>query len=293
MLPAEICDSLLRRLEEQYREPVTLSSVKPVSGGSINNAFHIRCNIGDFFLKYNYSDSFPGMFKAEAEGLKTLESCRCIRIPQVIHWADTGVLSYLLLEYLHPGHPSGDFWETFGRKIAQLHHHTSPHFGFSSDNYIGSLKQLNDRHETWSSFLIKQRLQPMAEQAYTNGLMKTQDLKWLELLYKRLPDLYPEEPPSLLHGDLWSGNFLSAHDGTPCLIDPAVYYGHRETYIAMTSLFGGFSKVFYDAYNHHYPLESGWKSRTSLGQLYPLLVHVNLFGEGYMGQVRQVLKQYV
>lgn len=133
----------------------------------------------------------------------------------------------------------------------------------------------------------------MAELAFTNGYIKTQDLSRLELLYKRLPDLYPEEPPSLLHGDLWSGNFLSAHDGTPCLVDPAVYYGHRETDIAMTRLFGGFSQAFYEAYNHHFPLEPGWESRISLNQLYPLLVHVNLFGEGYMGQVRQVLKQYV
>lgn len=293
MLPAEISDYLHYRMQEDEGHPLDIISVKSVSGGSINTSFHVKCKQGDFFLKYNYADRFPGMFRAEAEGLKTLESCGCIRVPRVIHWADTGIYSFLLLEYLHPCLPAGDFWESFGMKTAVLHSHTSTHFGFSSDNYIGSLKQWNDLHETWSSFLINQRLNPMAEQAHASGLMSAQDLEWLGLIYKRLPDLYPEEPPSLLHGDLWSGNFLSATDGTPCLIDPAVYYGHREMDIAMTFLFGGFSPVFYEAYNHQHPLEPGWKSRIGLGQLYPLLVHVNLFGEGYMARVRQVMKQYL
>lgn len=137
-----------------------------------------------------------------------------------------------------------------------------------------------------------ERLQPLVKLAYDSGLLDGQDARRMEILYKKLPEILPVEPPSLIHGDLWSGNYMVGNDGNPCIIDPAVYYGHREMDIAMSKLFGGFSPEFYRAYNEEYPMVKGWEKRVELNQLYPLLVHVNLFGEGYNRQVRQILKDY-
>jgi len=173
-----------------------------------------------------------------------------------------------------------------------LHRHTGKQFGLKHDNYIGSLKQYNDQHDRWVDFFREQRLLVQMEMAAGSGLLPGHVKAAFEQLFKRLDDIFPEEPPSLIHGDLWSGNYMVDEKGDACIIDPAVYYGFREMDIGMSRLFGVFGSEFYDAYNETWPMEPGWRERIEICNLYPLMVHVNLFGAGYMGSVESILSRY-
>jgi protein-ribulosamine 3-kinase len=158
---------------------------------------------------------------------------------------------------------------------------------------MGSLPQSNKKHESWADFFIAERLMPMVKMAIGKRLLDNADAAKFDKLYKNLPGIFDEEAPSLIHGDLWGGNYLVDIDENPYLIDPALTYGHREFDIAMTTLFGGFSNEFYGAYRESFPLAKGWEGRIDLWNLYPLLVHLNLFGMWYLGQVRGCLGRYV
>ena len=263
-------------------------STRPLSGGSINQACRIETNLGVFFVKWNDAKACPGMFKAESRGLEILARTGAIRIPEVIHCGE----DLLILEYLEQDRPAPNFWETFGQQLARLHQHTHPTFGLDHDNYIGSLPQSNTPHNTWADFFREARLQPQIRMARDSKQLDQPTCSLLNGVMDRLPQLFPDEPPALLHGDLWSGNYLIGPEGQPCLIDPAVYHGHREMDLAMTRLFGGFDAAFYASYNEAHPLEPDWESRTDLCNLYPLLVHVNLFGSGYASQVRHIAGHY-
>lgn len=264
-------------------------SENPLSGGSINEAFSLQTSSGNFFLKFNAADRYPAMFMKEARGLEILKTAGCISVPKVLLTAETGRFSFLLLELISGNKPVENFFMFFGSQLAALHKQSADKFGLDHDNYIGSLCQSNTFHGNWIDFLINERLQPLLEMAVNLGLLNMRDSGMFERLYTRFPGLLPVEPPALLHGDLWSGNYMTGNDGLPCLFDPAVYFGHREMDIAMTKLFGGFSPEFYHSYNNTYPMEPGWENRIAINQLYPLLMHVNLFGGGYAGQVRQIV----
>jgi protein-ribulosamine 3-kinase len=292
MIPVEISQYITSWLQREISLSTEIISSTPLGGGSINEAFRIETSSGPFFIKFNQAKRYPGMFTAEAKGLVILEKAGCIRVPKVLHSAETGNFAFLLLEYINVAATVSNFWPLFGQKLARLHRHTYDAFGLDHDNYIGSLRQSNYNHHFWIEFLVMERLQPLVRMAYDSGLLDSQDVRRMEMLYKKLPEILPVEPPSLIHGDLWSGNYMVGADGHPCIIDPAVYYGHREMDIAMCKLFGGFSQEFYRSYNEEFPMEKGWDKRVELNQLYPLLVHVNLFGEGYSRQVRQILKDY-
>jgi fructosamine-3-kinase len=198
----------------------------------------------------------------------------------------------LILEYIDPGNPAKNYWETLGQALAVLHSHTQPKFGLQFNNYIGSLPQSNTLTASGISFFFEQRLLPQAGMALYKGLLAKQAYDALFRLYDRLPQIFPHERPALLHGDLWSGNVMVTETGQPALIDPAVYYGFRESDLAFTKLFGGFDQRFYSAYNEAFPLEDGFDDRVAIYNLYPLLVHVNLFGSGYVSGVERVLKQF-
>lgn len=292
MIPVEISQYLTSWLQREFSASAVITSNTPLSGGSINETFHIETTIGPFFIKFNKAKRYPGMFSAEANGLAILEKAGCLGVPKVLHSAETGNLAFLLLEYIDGAETVNNFWHIFGQNLARLHRHTSSDFGLDHNNYIGSLKQSNHKHPSWTEFLIMERFQPLVRMAYDSRLLDDQDARRMEMLYKKLPEILPVEPPSLIHGDLWSGNYMVGADGNPCIIDPAVYYGHREMDIAMSMLFGGFSPEFYRSYNEEYLMEKGWEKRVELNQLYPLLVHVNIFGEGYSRQVKQILKNY-
>ncbi len=224
------------------------------------------------------------MFEAEAEGLAELRSASAIRVPDVIDVGLNDGQSYISLEKLVLSRPTVETERVFGQQLAELHRHTQQQFGWHRDNTIGLTPQRNDQTPDWIEFFRKHRLQFQLELAAANGFGG----ELLELgaqLCEQLDKLFDDYDPavSLLHGDLWGGNWGSV-DGEPVVFDPAVYYGDRESDIAMTKLFGGFGQAFYEAYDSSWPMQQGHEARLKLYQLYHVLNHLNLFGHGYLQQ---------
>ncbi len=232
------------------------------------------------------------MFEAEAMGLDLLRKTNTFRIPATIAHGSTEAGAFLLMELIETGYRASGFWEEFGASLAQLHRHSVGQFGLDHHNFIGSLPQPNHPHPTWPEFYIHERLQPQLDLALQSQRLSSSDAKHFEKLYLKLPELCPAEPPALTHGDLWSGNFMVAADSHPVLIDPAVSYAHREMDLAMSRLFGDFDRPFYRSYEEVWPLAPGFEQRLPIYQLYYLMVHVNLFGGGYVGSVRTVVRQF-
>ncbi|MBC3785485.1 fructosamine kinase family protein [Spirosoma utsteinense] len=267
-----------------------------LSGGDISTAAQVFTSEGVFFIKWNHarpneSDAID-MFEAEARGLDLLRQTDALYIPQVVGFGQQLDKSYLILDYIDPGQPDHRYWETLGQSLAILHSHTQATFGLSFSNYIGSLQQTNTPTTSGIDFFFEHRLLPQAGMALYKGLLTKTTYEALFRLRNRLPDILPHERPALLHGDLWSGNVMVTEQGQPALIDPAVYYGFREADLAHTRLFGGFDQRFYDAYDEAFPLHDGFDERVAIYNLYPLLVHVNLFGSGYVSGVERVLKRF-
>ncbi len=263
-----------------------------VAGGCINRAMCIQTAESKYFLKYNQAGRFPNMFISEKEGLNLIAQTGRFRTPKVIGTGEDASQAWLLLENVEEGYIKTGFWENFGTSLAEMHRETESVFGLNHNNYIGSLPQSNRFHDSWSDFFIYERLEPLLALARETGLIDSKLNNQFSNLYKAIPSIFPSEPPSLVHGDLWNGNFLCDNNGKPCLIDPAVYYGFREMDIAMSLLFGGFDKCFYDAYNESFPLVSGWKYRVEICNVYPVLVHLNLFGKSYLAQLRATLEMF-
>ena len=292
-LPKALDLHLESLLTEQQGRPVVIQDSHPVHGGSVNEAFRLETDAGPFFLKTNSADQFPSLFSGEAHGLHLLRQAGDLRVPAFIAQGECDGTTFLLLEYIAPAEEDDGFQSRFGRKLAQLHRHTHATFGLDRDNHIGLLPQVNTPNLDWAEFLIHCRFMPLVKMARDNKRIHTGDVLRFERLYGQLPSLFPAELPALLHGDLWKNNFLVAADGEAVLIDPAVYYGHREMDLAMTRLFGGFYRDFYEAYQEEEPLAPDWEERVDLCNLYPLLVHLNLFGGSYADRVSSVLRKYV
>ena len=276
---------------------VTLGSAackaSPLSGGDINDAFELELEDGRrLFLKTNRAAP-AGMFQAEARGLSWLAEARALAVPSVVAVGDARV-SFLVLELVEPGRRRRGFDEELGRALAVLHRASPGAFGLDHDNFIGRLPQSNRAHARWADFFQSERLEPQLRLASEQGRASNGMRRGFERLFARLGELLgPEEPPARLHGDLWGGNLHVTADGAPCLIDPAVYGGHREMDLAMMRLFGGFGERVFSAYSEAFPLAPGHAERVPLYQLYPLLVHVNLFGGGYAASVERVLQSCV
>lgn len=265
-----------------------LERIKPLTGGDINEVFLIHTSSGNFVVKMNNAARFPKMFETEKAGLEVLATTHTFRIPEVIAQGETENTSYLLLEYIVSGNKNAGFWTDFGVNLAQLHSHTADLYGWKHNNYIGSLFQSNAFTIKASDFYIEERLRPQINLARQNGYL-TEDLTGF---FKTVSKIIPNEPPALIHGDLWNGNYMTDEQGQAVLIDPSVSYSHREMDLAMMQLFGGFPSEVFTVYNEAFPLESSWEERVTLWQLYYLLVHLNLFGAGYLGQVRSAISQY-
>ncbi|CAN5891648.1 fructosamine kinase family protein [soil metagenome] len=270
-----------------------LLAASPVYGGSINSCFLLETDKGNFFLKENDTHVFPGMFEAEKKGLTVLKKANAFSIPEVISIHEQNGFSMLLMEWLEKKESAQDkmAWHNAGKKLALLHKNTAASFGLDHHNYIGSLAQRNSQHATWPGFFSPERILPQLKLAFDDKKIDAVLLKKGENFCTALEEIFPLEAPSLLHGDLWSGNFFFSKKG-PAIFDPAVYYGHREMDLGMTKLFGGFDPAFYDGYQDEFPLEKNWKSRTDFCNLYPLLVHVNLFGGSYVEDVKGVLQKF-
>lgn len=293
MIPAGIVASLEHQLEAFTGIKTFINSSNNISGGSINQAAKLVYANKAFFLKWNHAKQYPQMFEAERKGLELLRNTQSIRIPKVIGTGNDNHYSYLMLEYIDESKSDHNFWRTFGRQLAALHRNTAQFFGLDHDNYIGSLPQSNQSMQNWPEFYFQQRIYPQLTLAAQAGYFSAKDIQDFENLGVLLSELFPPEPPALLHGDLWSGNFLCGPKGEAVLIDPAVYFGHREIDLGMCRLFGGFHPDFYAAYHEAFPLAAGWENRIEISQLYPLLVHVNLFGGSYVTQVLKILRRFL
>ncbi len=282
MIPAAV-DSWLT--ENRYGEVV---SERSVGGGCINDGMILKtASGGSFFLKHNPS-SPADMFLREVEGLEALRGADGPTVPEpYYHGSD-----FLLMEDLAPEPRRVDYWQVFGRQLAALHNHTGDQFGYPHDNYIGSTPQPNPWTGDGYEFFVEQRLLTMSRTARDRGALGRSEYQQVELLAARLPELVPLQPPSLIHGDLWSGNAMTDSQGAPAIIDPAAHYGWAEAELAMMTLFGSTPHEFFDAYVEIHPLEPGYQSRFPIYNLYHLLNHVILFGQGYLGQVRAVLRRY-
>lgn len=289
-IPSSVLEGVKKQLN--IHDPTSILDFSFASGGCINQGGRLKTMRGDFFLKWNEVKKFPRMFEAESKGLQLLWQQHAINIPEVIGFGEEGPYQFLLLEYIDQNPPAKNYWQQLGERLASLHRCSNTFFGLDHDNYIGSLIQYNHPHSFWVTFFIEQRLSVQLKLAVDSRLMDSASIKRFEVLYSKLPSLLPEEKPALLHGDLWSGNVISDDTGEPCLIDPAVYYGNREADIAMTKLFGGFEREFYTSYHKTFPLEPGYDKRMDLYNLYPLLVHVNLFGGSYKNSVENILKAF-
>ncbi len=267
-----------------------LASTHSVSGGCIAESKQLITKSGKrFFLKTQSGGE--GMFLKEAHGLQELAKAQCIRVPEVV-LADH---DFLLLEFIEQGPKSDNFFSDFGAALAQMHRFTAAHYGFYEDNFIGSTPQYNmaegSERTNWSQFYLYKRLYPQVKLARQIGLLSRNHETKLEQLFAKIPEILhgSEEAPTLLHGDLWGGNFLCNSKGKAVLIDPAVYYGHREADLAMTKMFGGFSHEFYRSYQQHFPLAPGWEYRENLYLLYHQLNHLNIFGSSYLaGSIRLI-----
>jgi fructosamine-3-kinase len=266
-----------------------------LSGGDICSAFCVEVSgLGRVFVK-THPRAPRGLFSAEAAGLEWLRAPGGPRVPKVLAISEDGAQpAYLALEFLEQGRPARDHDEQLGRGLAALHRAAPASFGFDRDNFIGPLPQPNAPVPRWAEFYRERRLEPQLARAVQSGAASFAMRRKFERLFERLPELVgPEEPPARLHGDLWGGNSLVGPAGEPCLIDPAVYGGHREVDLAMMRLFGGFSERVFSAYAEAWPLADGAAERVALYQMYPLLVHTNLFGGSYVNSVERALDRYV
>jgi len=280
----------------QHIEKKTSRSLKnykliSIGGGCINTAYKLQTADQSYFIKLNQPQLIT-MFEAEARGLEEMRSLNCVRVPAVICHGQTEDHSYLALEYIELGSLRGNASSLLGQQLAQLHHHRQNYFGWHINNTIGSTPQYNDSEHDWLSFWQQHRLGTQLNIAKKNGYgghLQDKGQQLVEKLHHFFDDYSPE--PALLHGDLWGGNAAADPQGNPVIFDPACYYGDRETDIAMTELFGGFNYDFYTAYQSEYPLDSGYKTRKTLYNLYHILNHVNLFGSGYLGQAESMIEQ--
>lgn len=270
-------------------QPFNINQHRSVSGGCINQGYCLQGDGLAYFVKINQASRLS-MFAAEAFGLKQMGATYTIRLPEPICWGISDNYSYLVLEWLEFAPGNSLSWEKMGQKLALMHQTPgNQRFGWNEDNTIGSTPQINTWTDNWADFFAQHRIGYQLQLAQKRGGSFPERTEVLLAVLKCLKDHHPQ--PSLVHGDLWSGNVGVTKDGEPVILDPATYYGDREVDIAMTELFGGFPAPFYRGYNEVFPLEEGYQQRKTLYNLYHILNHFNLFGGGYGTQANQMLKQ--
>jgi len=288
---------LEEKIKAKFEEKLgsKIKSLTSLSGGCISDAFKITTAVGsNYFLKYNPSTS-NDMFIKEANGLKELAKSAAIRIPEVLGFDD----DYILLEYISTGSKKKNFFEEFGRSFAEMHKFTSENFGFYEDNYIGSNPQKNipakKEKSNWVEYYFNKRILYQFKLAEKLGNSTDELRRGILKLEIKIQEIIgnSNEKPALLHGDLWSGNYMVGENSSAVLIDPAVYYGNREADLGMTKLFGGFGSEFYKSYNETFLLEDGYEYRENIYKLYHVLNHLNLFGGGYYSQALSLIKFYI
>lgn len=262
-------------------------------GGNFNLAVRVKLQKGEFFIKWNQGEH-QGHFEAEAKNLYLIHSTKTISVPQVIGVGKLDEKEYLMMECIPSIAKVENYWTDFGEKLAALHHnsHSNGH-GLDYDNYIGATIQINDWHTNGIRFFLENRLEKQLEKAIYDRKIDKSMVDKFERIFQKIPSIIPNDTSALIHGDLWSGNAMVNQSGLVTLVDPSCYYGLREAELAFTTMFGGFEKQFYESYHASFPIEKGFHERIPVYNLYPLMVHVNSFGEGYLDTVKKILDTYL
>ena len=291
----ESLQSIERLIQNNLGTERSITAVKRVSGGCIAEAFQmVLDDATTLFVKVSVGQDND--FEVELNGLEALRSTNTVAIPNVVASQTDDSIGVLILEWTQSSSPKKEFWPRFGHKIAQLHlaNQSIDRFGFFQDNFIGSTKQPNPWKSNWPEFFALYRLAFQGDLALSQGLIETSQRKDLDRLIEKLPRLLAsdETSPALLHGDLWSGNFLCDANQNPVIFDPAVYFGHHECEFGITKLFGGFDSTFFEAYHDVLPKDDGTSQRIEIYQLYHLLNHLNLFGRSYWPACQTILSKY-
>lgn len=293
-----ISKELFAEIETEYEKKIgsnlNIKKSEAVGGGCISQAFKIYTSSGNLFLKMNTRGP-ADMFIREAESLKAFHKSKNEFIvfpkPLLAKEIDSEP-GYLLTDYLEPGQ-SGNDDEKLGRGIAQLHRVENERFGFSHNNYCGSTKQDNTFKNDWVTFYVENRIGYLLKLIATSGGWSSSDQRVSDSFLQKVPELLPQNStPSLIHGDLWSGNYMYSRKA-PALIDPCASYCDREFEMGMMTMFGGFSPTVYAAYNELYPLPAGWRERNLIYQLYHVLNHYYIFGGYYINQALDIMKHYI
>jgi protein-ribulosamine 3-kinase len=281
--------SIVQHIESATWQPFNLLKAEPLAGGDINAAYRLQAENLSYFVKLNRPERLA-MFEAEALGLHSLAQTQTIRVPEPIVCGKTPDYAFLVLEYIALNNLNPRTEQLLGQQLAQLHRQKQAYFGWHCDNTIGSTAQVNGQYHTWIKFWQEQRLGHQLTLAAAKGYRgRLQTLG--EKLCANLEPLFSgyQPQPALVHGDLWCGNVAADGQGNPVIYDPACYFGDRETDVAMTELFGGFSATFYQAYQAVYPLSPGYAGRKTLYNLYHILNHLNLFGQSYLHQAENMI----
>jgi fructosamine-3-kinase len=290
VIPADLRAAVEHHLAAGSR-PVRIEQATRVGGGCISPAVRLETSAGPFFLKWRDAGSPDGLLIAEARSLEALGEPGVVRVPAI----EAVERDWLLLEWLEPGVSETSTWIQLGERLAALHRVMAASPGWPADNFIGSLAQTNEPIADWPAFWAERRLLPQWDAVSRRGMFDASDGRSFDRLLEGLGEMLQagrDDGASLLHGDLWSGNVHVMNDGVAALIDPSSCYGHREVDLAMAELFGGFDGVFHEAYRATWPLQPGYTERRDIYQLYYMLVHVNLFGRGYVAGTRSILARY-
>jgi fructosamine-3-kinase len=282
---------ITQAITEATGQDFAIANTKSVGGGCINQGYRVSGNGTEYFVKLNQASQVE-MFAAEAIGLKQMYATQTITVPQPICWGIADNSSYIVLQWLDLGGGNSQSWTEMGSQLAAMHRQgTSESFGWECNNTIGSTPQINTWTDSWADFFAEYRIGYQLKLAKRRGGNFGDTNQVIKAVRDKLADRQPQA--SLVHGDLWSGNAAITNDGKPVILDPATYYGDRETDIAMTELFGGFPRSFYDGYNEVWQLDGGYQQRKSIYNLYHVLNHFNLFGGGYGSQAQRIISNLI
>lgn len=280
---------IAKAISQATKNTFEIENTRSVGGGCINQGYKISGNGDSYFVKVNQASQVE-MFVAEALGLEQMYATHTITLPKPICWGVAGNSCYLVLEWLDLGGGNSQAWSEMGKQLAAMHQKgITDKFGWERNNTIGSTPQINNWMDNWADFFAEQRIGYQLKLAKRRGGNFPDSNQVVEAVREQLADRQPE--PSIVHGDLWSGNAAVTRDGQPVILDPATYYGDREVDLAMTELFGGFPAAFYHGYNQFWQLDSGYQQRKIIYNLYHVLNHFNLFGGGYSSQANRMIDQ--
>lgn len=290
---SEEVDFLEKVIIRSTGSSLNIETLQFISGGLVNQAVFTETPKGKLFIKFN-EDRPAGMFEAEEKGLRLIrESVSELYAPNVIYTGNIQNRHVLVMEYIQEGFTNESFWKNLGLGVAQMHHVHSLQAGLEYDNFNGYFTQINTPTKNWIQFFFDERLRAQFGRAFYNGVISKDYLAKLDNLQSAFEKLYSTKKMSLLHGDFWRGNVLANNKQTPCIFDPAVYFGDREVDIATAKLLGGFNDLFFKVYNDTFPLEYGSKERMEIYSLYPLMIQVNLYGTSYLNRIDAILNKYI